>query len=162
MWFKALPVATIGGAAAAIGGTLLAISGMPRSLAEYLVGGGFLLSSGAGMLVLAGAVVHQRRRATALAREREDNALVQLAERVRAAIVKANPENTLERISEQVGAAPRLTALALARLRKRGQLQEDLNTTSGDWYYVAVSPDAKLTGKNLDDALRELEGRNDR
>jgi hypothetical protein len=82
------------------------------------------------------------------------------SEAVVAALAQMGPEQSLSRIAERSGLPLAVTVRALAALRERGGLHEDLNVDSGEWHYSLVrkagvaAPPAQ---KSLDDLLSELE-----
>jgi hypothetical protein len=149
-----------GGIALMIGGVALYVLSGSWSLSAFLFRGGLLASFGAGVTtlgVLKQIGLRQRRAAEARSgRERLQHDIETIARSLSA----AHMSNTLERIGQRTGLAPRRVVEVLAAMREVGRIKEDLNVDTGEWYYTLPPPEPKnLEGdisKSLDEHLRDM------
>jgi hypothetical protein len=92
---------------------------------------------GLGLLGLGIAKRSEEHRLREAARARDDAELAPHVERVRAALAAQNPEQTVEWLTAQLGLPETTVVRVLDRLRRAGEVEEELNVDSGDWYYFA-------------------------
>ena len=92
---------------------------------------------GLGLLGLGIAKRSEEHRLLEAARARDDAELAPHLERVRAALAAQNPEQTVEWLTARLGLPETTVVRVLDRLRRAGEVEEELNVDSGDWYYFA-------------------------
>jgi hypothetical protein len=151
-------VVPVAGAALSILGVLqLAATANPFSLQAYLFHGGLLLCAGAGLLALSTTQRWLARRAARVHRDAEERLVLASLDAIRAVLRRPSPENTIERIVSRSAVTFPTAVRALAVLRKRRELREELNTDTGEWYYAVESaPVEEPVPRNLDEHLAEL------
>jgi hypothetical protein len=139
-----------------IGGGGLAIAAAAVVAATQAVTAAPLLVSGVGAIVV-GLLKRRalRRRAAARARA-EAEELGDHASRLRPLLGEAKAEQTIEWITERSGLAEAAVVRTLVFMRDRGEIVEELNTETGEWYYG--SPLAlPAAPRALDERLAALE-----
>jgi hypothetical protein len=92
---------------------------------------------GLGLLGLGIAKRSEEHRLLEAAKARDDAELGPHVELVRAALAAQNPEQTVEWLTARLGLPEATVVRVLDRLRRAGEVEEELNVDSGDWYYFA-------------------------
>src|SRR5262249_32653439 len=138
-----------GGTLAATGLAALIFSGTPADVVAYLLNGGVFISVGAGLGVVGGLQHWLNLRQAAGRAEQEEAELLPCIERLRRVLAERAPEQTVERLAEQLGLPEATVVRALVAMRRRGEIDEELNTQTGEWYYC-LSPQPRLQGGHLD------------
>jgi hypothetical protein len=149
----------IAGAVVALAGLGLTLRpGAPPGIAGFVLGGGALIPFGVGLLVLA--VLKRRALAQQAAQLRiaAERRLEPVLAQVRQALAGEGRDHTFEWIVARTRALEADVARALGLLRDRRQVLEELDTDTGDFYYVLAAPEPPAGG-SLDDRLRALEKR---
>jgi len=139
--------------AALIGGgaTLFCVTSGPLDVFAMVTRGGVLMSAGLALLAygwLAGRIVAARKSDARRKRESEE---APYADAVSGLIRQPAAHQTVEWIAEQSGLSAAQVVRALALLRRRGELVEDLNAETGDFHYWMTGP-----SRSLDSRLRML------
>lgn len=80
-------------------------------------------------------------------------------ERVRAALGEARPEQTVEWIVKTLQLPEATVVRALDRLRKQGDVEEELNVENGEWYYFARPRETDAARGDLESRMAALENR---
>jgi len=148
---------TAGVAVAACGVLALVLHGS-LDVVTYVFGGGLLVSIG-GALAGLGVLKRLAKRRAKERRIREEDAVVApVVERLRALLREANAEQSVAWIARQTALAEPIVVRALARLRESGELREELNEQTGDWYYVHVPGEPPPPrARDLDSRLDEIQ-----
>lgn len=119
--------------------------------------GGFFLPVGMGLVALGVLTRRQRREEAEAARRREEAALAPELERVRALLSTPDATFTLEELIARLGLAQPTAVRALVRLRDTGEIEEELNTDTGEWFYRQTPKLPERRSLDLDSQLAELE-----
>lgn len=93
------------------------------------------LPFGAGLLALGALKRAEERRELRAARLRDEAELAPHLDRVRGALSEPKPEQTIEWLAARLRLPEATVVRVLDRLRKQGEIEEELNTDSGEWYY---------------------------
>ena len=80
-------------------------------------------------------------------------------ERVRAALSEPRPEQTVEWVATTLQLPEATVVRALDRLRKQGDIEEELSLESGDWYYFARSRNTEPVRRDLEARMAALESK---
>jgi hypothetical protein len=116
------------------------------------------LTVGAGALGLGVMKRLEETREQQAARRRSDAELALHAQRVRGALQEPRPEQTVEWITATLGLPEATVVRVLDRLRKQGEIEEELNVENGEWYYFAVARPDPVRG-DLEARVAALETR---
>lgn len=145
-------------------GALLCVGGLfaflrsanPHDIIHYLFGWGLVSSAGATLTGVGAAKGLLQSRHEREERRALEAALAPLLPRLRALLKTPDPAQTVAWIAKRLGTSEELVVRALAALRDQGELQEELNTENGEWFYCTST--WRLKGpRDLDARLCEQE-----
>jgi DNA-binding MarR family transcriptional regulator len=146
------------GAVLLLAGIVLFAVAPPASILAFLlhvlpltVGGGSL-----GLGVIKQLEEGRQRQAARLLGEAE---IAPHVERIRAALSEPRPEQTVEWIATSLQLPEATVVRALDRLRKQGDIEEELNIDNGEWYYFARPRDTDSVRRDLEARMAALETR---
>jgi hypothetical protein len=145
-----------GGLAMMLLGVVAAIFAGSPSLAVIFASGGFLLPMGAGVAGLGVFKTRLTRRRRSRDAARIEAEMQPEIERVRATLSEGPIGPTVEEIAQRVSLPQGKVVRALAWLRERGEVLEELNTETGEWFYC-LAPPLERRAKDLDSRLEALE-----
>ncbi|HET7501725.1 MAG TPA: hypothetical protein VFK02_11995 [Kofleriaceae bacterium] len=145
------------GAAGLVGGAVGFALAPPASLLA-LVLHVVPLMFGSGALGLGLVKRIEERRARRAARLADETEMLAHVERVRSALRESNPSQTVEWIASTLGLSEPTVVRTLSWLRKRGEVEEELNLDNGEWYYFASSRSEALRG-DLESRMAALESK---
>ena len=151
----------IGGGAIgmAAGSLLLLFASAPHDLISFAFHGGLLVTAGAGVAGLGALKQLAMSRARARETAQAEAELGPLIDQLRGLLHEPHKTQTVEWIAGALGAGEAKAVRALAHMRRTGELREDLNVDSGEYFYYLEAPEpARLRG--LDDRLADLERSN--
>ncbi len=95
------------------------------------------LPFGTGLLALGVFKRAEERRELRATRLRDEAELAQHLDRVRAALSEPKTEQTVEWLAARLRLPEATVVRVLDRLRKQGEIEEELNIDNGEWYYFA-------------------------
>jgi hypothetical protein len=158
---KALPVRGRSliqiGAVLLVAGILLFALAPPSSVLAFLLHV-MPLTVGVGALGLGIVKKTEETRELQAARRRGEAELALHGERVRGALSEPRPEQTVEWLATTLSLPEVTVVRVLDRLRKQGEIEEELNVENGEWYYFASSrPDP--VRRDLEARMAALESR---
>lgn len=159
---------TTGGILAGLGALLVSLNLGALDPVSFLSSGGILLPLGIGVATLGLMKRGVLKRQAAEEGARLDAELAQCMSRMRGLLADSRPTQTVEWIVHSLGLPEATVLRALKRLRERGELVEELNEDTGDWYYhVAPTPTEDddyqpAEAQDLDARLARLENRGPR
>jgi hypothetical protein len=158
---KALPVRGVSliraGAVLFVAGILLFALAPPASILAFVLHV-MPLTAGAGALGLGIMKKTEEARELQAARRRGEAELALHADRVRGALTESRPEQTVEWIAATLSLPEPTVVRVLDRLRKQGEIEEELNVDNGEWYYFAASRPDPVRG-DLEARMAALEDR---
>lgn len=117
-----------------------------------LLRGGFLVPVGAGLIAAAVLKRLLEKNAISINRLALDEQGEPVADRVRKLLTRPDQNQTVEWLQERTGWPESTLVRVLAVLRERGELAEELNEDSGDFYYYTV----RRVSRDLDSRLDEI------
>lgn len=147
-----------GGGLAAVGAALLVLGPAVDGVLAFVFGGGLFLTAGGGAAA-AGLLLtwSARERATEALRS-EEAALAAGVARLRSILRGAGADQTYERLVKRSGLSESMVVRSLRALRDSGELIEDLNTETGDFFYALQPVERPVVApRNLEDRIGELE-----
>lgn len=152
----------MGGVLAGLGALLVGLNLGALDPVSFLSGGGVLLPLGVGVITLGLMKRGVLKRQAAEEGARLDAELAECMSRLRGLLADSRPTQTVEWIVHNLGLPEATVLRALERLRARGELVEELNEDTDDWYYhVAPTPtefeDPPAEAQDLDARLARLE-----
>lgn len=147
------------GAVVAIAGLVLGLTG--AGALGFLLRGGFLVAPAVGLLGLGGMKRNFEQRELRTLEARRTSLIEVDAARIRELIRKPDPAQTIEWLVGQSGLKADAVIRALAHLRERDLVVEELNTESGEWFYFEKMSSIG-SASDLDSRLKALEGTSDR
>lgn len=116
------------------------------------------LPFGAGLLGLGVIKRAEERRELRAAQRRDEAELAPHIGRVRGALSEPKPEQTVEWLAAKLRLPEATVVRVLDRLRKRGEIEEELNIDNGEWYYFSRRELAAGRG-DLESRMAELNKR---
>lgn len=120
--------------------------------------GGFLVPFGTGLMVL-GAHAYRTRQAE---RQSEAAKIGRLAECLREILCDSSTRHTVESIARKSGVSDDDVVPALRRLRDTEVITEELDLSTGDWYYVLAQSEDLPLSAGIDERMRALERKQSR
>jgi hypothetical protein len=123
----------------------------PLGLDTYLTRGLFLIPIGAACCIAGALKRYATETGTALTTRRSDALTEASIERLRTLLTQPDATLTIEWIARALAWPSDDVVRTLGWLKARDELVEELDTSSGQYFYVAVSPPT-----NLDARLRHL------
>ncbi len=122
-----------------------------------MIHGGFAIPIGLGATAIGIAKRHVAISRANVQKGHAEAAIAQDAAKVRLLIAQARSHQTVPWIAGQSQLSEAATIRALAWLRDRKALVEELDVETGEWFYCASSPNQELgTGSDLDARLEAL------
>lgn len=146
----------IGLAAAAVGTAINLVLGAWNDPLGVLMRGGLLAPLGMGIMVLGAAKQYLRRKPETRHRAALGGNADRYLDTLRQLLGQAAPHQTIGWIRQRTGWAEADVVHALALLRTRGELLEEIDLESGEFYYVAQPQPLTLGPADLDTRLGNL------
>jgi len=152
----ALATIPIGHRLLMVGGGGLAVAAAVVLAATLAVAAVPLLFTGIGAVIVGLLKWRALGRQAAARTQAQEQELDGYAARLRPLLREANPEQTIEWITQRSGLPEAAVVRTLAFMRDRREIEEELNTETGEWYYSTplALPAASL---HLDERLAALE-----
>jgi hypothetical protein len=137
-------VSWAGGALLAVGALTISLTAGPLNVVSIVTRGGILISTGSALLAygwLAQVSAASRLKNRRLARDKVDRSF---AETIATLIQSPGPHQTVVWISRQSGLSPNEVIRGLALLRTGNELMEDVDVSSGNWFYWIIGQSRSL------------------
>lgn len=128
------------------------------TLVSFLLNGGFLIPGGIGVLALSAVKRHFEQTARFTEARRVEEIAAADSQRLRALLKEPRAIQTIEWLAAQSGLPVAAVVRALAFLRAKGVVVEELNSGTGDWFYFEpiVQPGLGIAN-DLDARLQRLD-----
>jgi hypothetical protein len=144
---SALPVrgrsiVTAGAGIAVLGAVAPLVLGATSTVLSWLAHGGFLLPAGASTAMVGLLKAYLDGRAAAMKRAAVDNAAFEDGRSIQALLRPDGTHQTVEWIAAQTRLPEARVVAALLQLRDLGELEEELDVESGEWFYRPVPTSA--------------------
>jgi hypothetical protein len=155
-WLSRIPLSpaalAVTGVATSVIGTVWALATHgPLGVDTYLTRGFFLIPLGIALCIAGALKRYASETGTVFALQRADALTEASIDRVRALLVQPDATHTIEWIAHTLAWPPDDVVRTLGWLKAREELVEDVDATSGQFFYVAVSQPT-----DLDARLRHL------